>query len=64
MSASPLPAPANEPAMHICALPSLANETGATTIIQFVRELAIRQARLDAAHVFKSANDNDQRTVH
>jgi hypothetical protein len=59
MSASLLPASANE-----TALPTVVGDTGSTIIVQFVRALAVRQARLDASHAFKTANDNDRGTVH
>jgi hypothetical protein len=62
MPASPLPEIANQTAI-IGALPSMAEESR-TTIVQFVRSLAIRHARLDAAQAFKAANDNNRGTLH
>lgn len=34
------------------------------TIVEFVRALAIRQARLDALQPIEAANDNQRRTIH
>jgi hypothetical protein len=61
MSASLLPAPANQAAI-ISALPPLADDSGSCAIVQFVRALAIRQARSDAGQAFKVANDNERGT--
>jgi hypothetical protein len=55
----PLPATACSP------LPfSVDEDNPSTTILLFVRALAIRQARLDAFQPIEPANDNERGTVH
>jgi hypothetical protein len=63
MSASLLLAPTHEAAI-IAALPSVVDDTGSTIIVQFVRALAVRQARIDASQSLKAASDNERRTHH
>jgi hypothetical protein len=61
MTANQLQTPANQIAANVPVPPSVADEA---TIVQFVRALAIRQARIDASQAFRAANDNERRTVH
>jgi hypothetical protein len=52
------------PAPKCAPLPFLADDDQSTTILLFVRALAIRQARVDACQALEPTNDNERRTVH
>ena len=45
-------------------LPAIGIEDESKTMLEFVRALAIRQARLDAAQGLVAANDNHRGIVH
>lgn len=52
---------------HATANDSMAAHSGETPskcLVRFVRALAIRQARLDAAQVCNADNDKGRRTLH
>ena len=58
MSLSPLLLRGNQ------ASPLPAIEDESNTMLEFVRALAIRQARIDASQGLEAANDNHRGTVH
>ena len=59
-----LSSPCLSPINQACALPAIGIEDESNTMLEFVRALAIRQARLDASQGLKAANDNRRGTVH
>jgi hypothetical protein len=60
MLSSLLLTPTDQPSV----LPIIGVEDQSQTIVEFVRALAIRQARLDASQAFKADNDNERGTIH
>jgi hypothetical protein len=63
MPVSLLPTSKNIAVMQYNSLPPAADDIQ-PIVVQFVRALAIRQARLDVSQTFKAANDNERRTLH